>query len=458
MEIWLVVWIGIGLGIAFWLGFQYGGRETVTLNERTRLLEEERAREEERREKEKQEMQSSLRREEERADNAERELTALGRDHHHLKERLENQRAELEELQAQMQERFENLANRILEKNTEKFTEQHQEKLSHLLKPFSEKMEAFRKQVEEAQREELKGRGALEQHLKMLQSMNENMTEEARNLTRALKGDTKKQGNWGEVILERILERSGLKKGREYEVQPSFTDEEGKRKMPDVVVHLPDEKFLVIDSKVSLVNYERGVNAEEEEVREKEFQRHVVSMRTHIKGLSAKRYDEIYPDRSPDFILLFVPIEPAFAAALQVDSELYNDAFDQHIIVVSPTTLLATLATIENVWKQEYQNQNVAEIARRGGLLYDKFVNFAESMIQIGDRLEKTREAYDSSMGQLNQGSGNLIRQVEMLKELGAKASKVMPEKFQETLRLEENGEEPEAKSPDDGEEVSSAG
>ncbi|MGM0507021.1 MAG: DNA recombination protein RmuC [Bacteroidota bacterium] len=455
MDPWIIVLTVIAAGLAFLAGYQLSKSGQATLKERIRLLDEQRQEEQEEHRTERADLESQLNAEERKSETLTKELTALERDHHHLKERLETQRSELEELQTKMQDRFENLANQILEKNSEKFTEQHKERLSHLLKPFSEKMEAFRKQVEEAQREELKGRGALEQHLKMLQSMNENMTEEARNLTRALKGDTKKQGNWGEVILERILERSGLKKGREYEVQPSFNDGEGRRKMPDVVVHLPDEKFLVVDSKVSLVNYERAVSAEEEGEREMEFQRHVTSVRSHIKNLSSKRYDELYPDRSPDFILLFVPIEPAFAAAMQVDSDLYNDAFEQNIIVVSPTTLLATLATIENVWKQEYQNQNVAEIARRGGLLYDKFVNFAESMIQIGDRLEKTREAYDTSLGQLNQGSGNLIRQVEMLKELGAKASKVMPEKFQETLQLEETREESSEDDTEEGPEKS---
>lgn len=428
MEIWQILLIGMASGAAFWAGLQFGGRESVTLKERERLLEEERQREAERRDREKRELQESLLREEERADVAERELTALDRDHHHLKERLENQQSELETLQTQMQERFENLANRILEKNSEKFTVQNQERLSHLLKPFSEKMEAFRKQVEEAQREELKGRGALEQHLKMLQSMNENMTEEARNLTRALKGDNKKQGNWGEVILERILERSGLQKGREYEVQPSYTDEEGKKKFPDVVVHLPDEKYLVIDSKVSLVHYERHVAAEEEVVREKSLRDHVNSLRAHIRNLSSKKYEEIYPDRSPDFILLFVPIEPAFAAAVQCDPELYNDAFEQRIIVVSPTTLLATMATIDNVWKQEYQNRNVAKIARRGGLLYDKFVNFIESMEEIEKHLNQTQGAYQKAMSQLSTGSGNLVRQTEMLKKLNAKTTKSLPQ------------------------------
>lgn len=250
------------------------------------------------------------------------------------------------------------------------------------------------------------------------------MAEEAKDLTRALKGDSKTQGSWGEVILQRILEKSGLTKGREYEIQENHRSEDGRNLYPDVVVYLPDEKRLVIDSKVSLKAYEKFSSAEDEDERKQALKQHVSSLRSHVKGLSSKNYEQLYGGNSPDFVLMFVPIESAFGVALQHDSSLYYDAFDKNIVIVSPSTLLATLATIDSVWKQEYQNKNAQEIAYRGGQLYDKFVNFAESLKGIGKRIRQTQEEYDSAMGQLSTGRGNLIRQVEMIRELGADNSK----------------------------------
>ncbi|TVQ64531.1 MAG: DNA recombination protein RmuC [Balneolaceae bacterium] len=362
-----------------------------------------------------------------RASEAEKELTTLRVEYKHLQERLSEQKAELENLHSQFRDEFKNLANEILEEKSKRFTEQNREKLDQLLKPLGEKISEFQKRVEETHKEDIRGRSALDQHLKTLQELNLKMSEEAINLTRALKGDSKQQGNWGEVILQRILEKSGLREGYEYETQLSSTTEEGKRLQPDVIIHLPDEKRLVIDSKVSLKAYEAYMSAEEPTLQQKAVKEHVLSLRNHVRGLSGKNYEQIHGFRSPDFVLLFIPIEPAFGLAMQSEPDLYNEAFDRNIIIVSPTTLLATLATIENVWKQEYQNKNAMEIAARGGALYDKFVGFAESMEEIGNRIGQTQKSYDVAMSRLSEGSGNLVRQAEMLRELGAKASKKLP-------------------------------
>lgn len=365
-----------------------------------------------------------------RANTAEKELATLTADYRNLKERLSEQKQELEDLQDKFRNEFKNLANEILEEKSKKFTEQNKEKLDALLKPLGEKITEFQKRVEDSHKEDLKGRSALDQHLKTLQELNQKMSEEAKNLTKALKGDTKQQGNWGEVILQRILEKSGLRKGHEYETQESTTTEDGRRLQPDVIVNLPDEKKLVIDSKVSLTAYEKFTSADEPDDREKALKQHINSLRAHVKGLSGKNYEQIHGFSSPDFVLLFIPIEPAFGLAMQNDPDLYNEAFDKNIIIVSPTTLLATLATIDNVWKQEYQNKNAMEIATRGGALYDKFVLFVESLQDIGNRLQQTQKSYDDAMNRLSIGSGNLVRQAEMLRDLGAKASKKLPKEL----------------------------
>lgn len=410
----LIVLLAAAAGVA--IGHFMGKSKLSRLEERNRSLDEQ--------------LKSSeiqLKEETRRANEAENKLAGLNADYRNLEERLKEQKQELEQMQEQFQTHFENLANKILEEKSKKFTEQNREKLDQILKPLGEKIEEFRKRVEEGQKEDMKGRSALEQHLKTLQNLNQNMAEEAKNLTKALKGDTKRQGNWGEVILQRILERSGLQKGREYEIQQSFTGSDGTRLQPDVIVNLPDEKHLVIDSKVSLKAYERYVSADDEAEQEKALKSHITSLRAHVKSLSGKDYQKLYDHNSPDFILMFIPIEPAFGLAMQHDPELYNEAFERNIIIVSPTTLLATLATIDNVWKQEYQNKNAMEIASRGGALYDKFVLFVESMKDIGNRIEQTQRSYSDAMTRLSSGSGNLVRQVEMLRELGAKASKKLP-------------------------------
>lgn len=379
---------------------------------------------------------------EQRANEAEKQLAELNADYRNLKERLNEQKDEMKELQERFKDEFENLANKILEEKSKKFTEQNKEKLDQLLKPLGEKMEEFKKKVEETHKEDIKGRSSLEQHLKHLQELNQQMAREAKDLTKALKGESKTQGSWGEVILQRILEKSGLTKGREYEIQEHHTTEDGRRLHPDVVVHLPDEKRLIIDSKVSLTAYERYVSADDDSEQQAALKQHVNSLRSHVKGLSDKNYQDIYGGNSPDFVLMFVPIESAFGLALQYDTDLYYEAFEKNIVIVSPSTLLATLATIDSVWKQEYQNKNAMEIAERGGALYDKFALFVESMQDIGQRIRQTQESYDQAMTRLSTGQGNVVRQVEMLKELGAKAGKSLPGELTESPRLDDGEEE----------------
>ncbi|MEX2572678.1 MAG: DNA recombination protein RmuC [Balneolaceae bacterium] len=418
MELITVILILAAAGTGIAAGYMAGNSRLSRLEERNLSVSEQHLAAEE-----------QLTQETRRANEAEKRVAELQADFRNLEQRLEEQKLEFVKMEEQFHTRFENLANRILEEKSKKFTEQNREKLDELLKPLGEKIEEFRKRVEQGQKEDIKGRSALEQNLKTLQDLNQNMAEEAKNLTRALKGDSKRQGNWGEVILQRILERSGLQKGREYTVQQSFITDDGRRLQPDIIVNLPDDKHLVIDSKVSLTAYERFNSADEEEVQNQALKEHLVSLRKHVKDLSAKNYQQLC-NRSPDFILLFVPIEPAFGYAMQNDENLYNEAFDRNIIIVSPTTLLATLATIENVWKQEYQNKNALEIASRGGALYDKFVLFVESLKDVGQRIEQTRKSYDEAMTRLSTGSGNLVRQVEMLRELGAKTSKQLPGEY----------------------------
>ncbi len=253
------------------------------------------------------------------------------------------------------------------------------------------------------------------------------MTKEANNLTRALKGDSKTQGNWGEFILESILEKSGLVKDREYTIQTSIKNDEGKLLRPDVIINLPENKSMVIDSKVSLTAYEQYVSSEDDAERIKYLSDHVVSVKNHMKRLSPKEYQNLYGLQSLDFVLMFIPIEPAFAAAVQSDSNIFYEAFEKNIVIVSPTTLLATLRTISSLWKQEKQNRNAIEIAKQSGELYDKFVGFMEDLVSIGNNLKQTKDNYDKAMNKLVEGRGNLVKRVENIKQLGAKATKSLP-------------------------------
>lgn len=357
-------------------------------------------------------------------------LASLQSENGTLIDKLAEQKTQLEDLQTRFTKEFENLANKILDDKSRKFTEQNEMQLRSILDPLRDRIQNFEKRVNDTHNESEKERSALREQLRIMADMNKRMSEEALNLTRALKGDTKKQGNWGELILEKVLERSGLTKGREYDVQQSFTLEDGSRLQPDVIVRLPDGKNIIVDSKVSLIAYERYCNALDSDTGTHELQlkEHIASLRSHVKGLSGKNYQNLYNIGSPDFVLLFVPIESAFSLAISHDSELYNDAFDRNVILVSPTTLLATLRTISNVWKQEYQNQNALEIARQGGDLYDKFVGFVDDLIKVGKLMDDSKKAYGEAMNKLYDGKGNLVRRAENMKKLGVKATKQLPQ------------------------------
>ncbi len=345
----------------------------------------------------------------------------------HLKERLSEQKMELENLQERFAKEFENLANRILDEKSQKFVEQNRSNMDVILNPLKEKIQDFEKKVDAAYRQESVERNSLRGEIKNLMELNQRINEEAENLTRALKGDTKKQGNWGEFILEKILESSGLEKGREYDTQFSITDDEGRRFQPDVIVRLPDEKHIIVDSKVSLVAYEAMVNATSDVDRDRFMKDHLMSVRNHIKGLSEKSYDQLPGLSSPDFVLLFIPIESSFGVTFQADRDLFTFAWERRIIMVSPSTLLATLRTIASVWKQDRQTKNALEIARVGGGLYDKFKGFLDDMIEVGRKMELAKTTYADAMSKLHTGSGNIIRRVEDLKRLGAKTNKELP-------------------------------
>ena len=350
-----------------------------------------------------------------------------------LQEKLKTQKAELAEIQKKFTTEFENIANKILEKNSEKFTAANQKNISEVLNPLKEKIQLFEKKVEDTYKQGLKDQTDLRAELKKLHDLNSKISEEANNLTRALKGDVKKQGNWGEVVLERILERSGLNEGQQgYQKQFSDISEEGKRIQPDIVINLPDNKHIIIDSKVSLVAYERSVNATTDNERNTHVKEHLISLRTHIKGLSEKHYQTASKLNSPDFVLLFIPIESSFGMAIQEDQDLFSFAWDKKVVLVSPSTLLATLRTISSIWQQENQTKYALEIAKQSGALYDKFVGFITDMETIGRNLNTTQKTYDAAINKLHVGSGNLVRRAENIKKLGAKATKELPKNMLE--------------------------
>jgi DNA recombination protein RmuC len=355
-------------------------------------------------------------------------------------QRLQEQKAELEKLQQQFAKEFENLANRIFDEKSKKFTEQNRSQLDDLLKPFGEKIKDFEKKVNDVYVNETKERASLKEQIVQLHQLNQQMSKDAQNLTRALKGEAKTQGNWGEFILESVLEKSGLQKDREYRTQASYTSDEGSRYQPDVIIDLPDEKHLVVDSKVSLVAYERFISAETDEEKAAALKEHVLSVRKHIRDLGEKKYQDIYQLNSLDFVLLFMPVEPAFALSVQADPELFNDAFSKNIVIVSPTTLLATLRTVANIWRQEFQNRNVMRIAEEAAAMYDKFAGFTEAMIKMGKKMDESKSEYEDAMKRLSTGPGNVIKRIENLKKLGLKVNKEIHPKLVE--RAEDYSEE----------------
>jgi len=363
-----------------------------------------------------------------------------------LRDRLSRQETILQQERIQTQEKlqllssareqmtleFKTLANEILEQKGKSFSEHNQLQIQSLLKPLGEKIQLFEKKVEDTYDKESKQRFALEKEIKNLFELNTRISVEADNLTKALKGESKTQGNWGEVILERVLEKSGLEKGREYEIQVSLKDDSGSRSQPDVIVHLPEGKDVIIDAKVSLKDYEAYFATDDEKQRAQFLKQHIQSIRNHIKGLSSKQYQNLKGINTLDFVLLFLPVEPAFTLAVQHDDSLFTEAFAQNIIMVGPSTLLATLRTIQSIWRYEYQNKNALEIANSAGRLYDKFVAFSADVEKIGERLRQTQEVWEQAQNKLTSGTGNLVGRVEKLKTLGAKASKQLPQHWLE--------------------------
>ncbi|GAA4042495.1 DNA recombination protein RmuC [Flavobacterium chungnamense] len=356
------------------------------------------------------------------------QLSKKETDFENLWERNKEQKQEVEQLQEKFTKEFENLANKILEEKTTKFTEQNKENLKNILSPLQDKIQLFEKKVEDTHKESIDYHAALRQQILGLREINEQMSKETLNLTKALKGDSKMQGNWGELVLERVLEKSGLEKDREYFVQQSFVTEEGNRVFPDVIINLPDGKKMIVDSKVTLTAYERYINEEDDNLKTQFLKEHVISINRHVEQLGNKNYHDLYQMESPDFVLLFIPIESAFALALNEDTSLYNKAFEKNIVIVTPSTLLATLRTIDSMWTNQKQQENALEIARQAGALYDKFNGFVEDLILVGKRMDEGKKAYEESMKKLYTGNGNLITSVEKLKKMGAKAKKSLPE------------------------------
>lgn len=346
-----------------------------------------------------------------------------------LKKHWAEQKIEMQALQKKFGEEFENLAQKILEQKSEKFTLENQKNISHILEPLKEKLNSFETKIEKTNTDFLRGHTQLGEQLKHLNEQNLKISEEANNLTRALKGDNKMQGNWGEMILEKVLQKSGLVKGREYDIQQHFKDENGVRQLPDVVVYLPNEKQMIIDSKVSLKAYELYVNAENEEEKRSYLKAHVKSLENHLKSLKSKRYELLGGETSPDFILMFIPIEPALFLAQSENSNFFYSAFQDNILMVSPTTLLSTLRTVDMIWGNEKQQQNALEIAKHAGDLYDKFVNLIEGLDAVGNRIDSTKSTFDQAMKKLT-GQQNLIKDVEALKDFGVTTKKTIDSKW----------------------------
>ena len=449
-----IVAVIIGLIVGFALAFFYlkGQSESLlsTANEKARMLDasvnelklelktlgqnaEAKLQEEQRKAElrlleERKSAEARLQEERKRAEELNTSFSTASTRNEHLEKRLAEQKGELEQLNKKFTTEFENLANRILDEKSQKFTDQNKLNLDIILNPFKEKLKEFENKVDQTYRAENAERVTLKTEIKNLVELNKQISEEANNLATALKGDNKQQGNWGELVLEKVLERSGLVEGTEYKTQITSTNVEGDKIRPDVVIFLPDDKHVIVDSKVSLIAYNACVNAINDEERLKYLKLHIESLRSHIKLLSDKNYQTAAGFESPDFVLLFVPIESSFSLAVQGDAELFNFAWDRKIVIVSPSTLLATLRTIASIWKQERQTRNALQIAEEGGKLYDKFVTFYDDLKNVGKKMEDAKESYVDAMKKLYDGSGNLVKRAEKMKELGAKTTKQLPQ------------------------------
>jgi DNA recombination protein RmuC len=349
----------------------------------------------------------------------------------------EEKLALLKDAEARLNNQFENLAGKIFDERNRQFTEHNTTSLDHIVKPLREQLGEFKQRIETVYDNENKDRISLREEIVSLRRDTAQMNQEALNLTRALKGDKKTQGNWGEMILETVLEKSGLRKGIEYETQGAFRDENNKLFKPDVIVRLPEDKDIIIDSKVSLLAYERHCSTDDDAERITALKQHTEAVRSHIKGLSSKDYSGLKGLRSLDFVLLFMPIEAAFIAAFQADERLFTDAFEHKIIIVTPTTLLATLRTVENIWRYERQNENARAIADKAGIVYDKIRGFVEDLDKLGKQLSTVNTTYDGVMNKLTQGQGNLIRQASSFVDLGVKVKKTIPKAITEQAGVE---------------------
>lgn len=357
--------------------------------------------------------------------------------HATLTERLEQERRAHEEkmnllMQAKenLRQEFENLAHRIFEEKQQAFHQQSGQRLDHLISPLREQLSHFHKKVEDVYEKESRERNSLIGEIKTLKDLNQRMSQDALNLAQALKGDNKAQGNWGEMVLEKILERSGLLKGREYETQVSLRDDEGRRRSPDVIIRLPEGKDIIIDSKMTLVDYDRYCAATLDDEKKAALKAHALAIRNHIQNLGSKAYDNLEGIRTLDFVLMFIPVEAAFMIAVESDPEIFREAFDKGIVVVSPTTLLATLRTVQSIWRYEKQNRNAEVIAIEAGRLHDQFIQLLESIEVVGSHLDKAKDAYDISIKRISYGRGNLVSKVQQLEKLGAKTKKTLPNSF----------------------------
>ncbi|MCS6934047.1 MAG: DNA recombination protein RmuC [Chitinophagales bacterium] len=411
---------------------------TIALQQKTDWLEKTLTEQKEEHRQQAEKYESIIRDERQRVEMLHAELSALRTERENLNQRLAEQKNELQQTHEKLTKEFENLANRILDEKAQKFTQQNQTNLESILTPLKERIREFEQKVEQTYKAESAERIHLKAEIKHLIEQSARISQEANNLATALKGDNKQQGNWGELVLERILERSGLQKGEEYITQVTTTNPEGKTIKPDVVVLLPDDKHLFIDSKVSLVAYEQYINATEPQEKAMHLRRHVESVRNHIKLLSDKSYQHAAGYAAPDFVLMFIPIESSFSLALQADADLFQYAWERRVVIVSPTTLLATLRTVASIWKNERQSRNVQLIAEEGGKLYDKFVAFTEDLIKLGHSMNKARDEYQEAMQKLTTGKGNLVRRAEKMRELGAKTSKNLNQKLIERMHDED--------------------
>ncbi|MBL0328450.1 MAG: DNA recombination protein RmuC [Bacteroidetes bacterium] len=425
--------LGFGIAYLFFKGKQTAVVDTSVLDSKVLSLEKDLSfseREKQRISSEKEQLNSELIQEKEKVLKAETRIARAEEIFKSQEEKFNTLKSELENVHKKYSTEFEVIANKILDEKSQKFTEQNKTNMDVILNPLKENIKRFEEQVQKSYKTESDERITLKTEIKNLVDLNKQISEEANNLTKALKGENKTQGNWGELILEKVLERSGLVKDQEYRLQYSTNNDDGKRIQPDAVIMLPDNKHIIVDAKVSLIAYEALVNSTSEEQRLSFTKDHLLSVRTHVKSLSEKNYPTSSDFNTPDFVLLFIPIESSFSVAVQADQELFNFAWDKKIVIVSPSTLLATLRTIASVWKQERQTKNAIEIAKQSGALYDKFVGFVEDMDKIGKSIDASHTAYENAINKLHKGSGNLVKRAQDIEKLGAKTSKQIASKY----------------------------